>query len=373
MMDTRSLVVYVSMTCAALAGAGCASRPMSFRLTAPGLLLPPDVKDATVSLATLRLPPVSRKVVCAASAHGLLVQRGNRIVVTSAAMNATPAAELFAWTVALEKQGCIAPNTAFRVAEDIIDALPLDLAKRRQLLEGRVDLRAVNSLNVLSPVLKPGTTGPLVSDVTSVTPGAGGAGIEVAVKANPGVIGYEIDWYDVQPKEGGAGYRVVPRSAELHVGGDVQHPAVPSTPRFQFGADASWYELNMMTRVSSNDFDFVLFSAKTSAELQESVASFQRDATAFLKTADPSTYTVLPHGTGINAFMRVKINGVAFDMARGSTVSQAITMAKGDPRAVLARLKVGKLHAGRLFPVVWEAGVDRILSLPLEGGEEIAW
>jgi len=358
---------------------GCAHQPGAFRLTAPGnaaTLIPPDAKDVTVARAAVRVGPIPRKTVCGASPHGLAIQRkwlaGPQVIVTREAMASTNPAELFAWTLGLEKQGCIPPNEAFRLAEEIIDALPLGVAKRLQLVQGRSDLKPGNSLRVVSPVLKPGTSGSL-AEITSVGAGSTPGSLDVEVKANPGVIGDEIDWYDLAAQAAGQGYRIVPRSTEVHIDDKVEHPASPTTKRFEFDAEARWYELYMMTKVSANDFDFVVFSAKTSEELEDSVAAFQKDAAAFLRSADPATYAVLPHGSGINAYIRVKVNGVWTDLPKGNTVRQAVGQAAGDPRTLAARLKVRKPHDGKLYPVEWDRGSDLILGLPLEGGEEIGW
>ena len=350
--------------------AGCAHPPGTFRLN-QAMLIPPAAKDATIVSAKIPVAKPLRKAVCDASPHGLRIQK-NSILVTREAIDATTPAELFAWTTALEKQHCLPPNQAFDIAEEIVDALPLSLVKRSQLLQGRPDLKSFSSLNVIEPIRTPGATDPLISEISSVKPGENNS-IVVELKSSPSVIGYEIDWYDVTAKTAGPGYRVAPRTAETHINGNVEHPATPTTPRFQFGPDASWYELNMMTKVSSNDYDFVLFSARTSAELRTAVDFFEHDATAFLKTADPATYTVLPHGTGINAYIRVAVNGKSFDLPRNKTVEQAITQAGGNPRELLPQLKIRKLHDGKLFPVEWDRTKDAILSLPLEGGEEIVW
>ncbi len=359
--------------------AGCSHPPGAFRLTAPGntvIIVPPDAKDGAIVRAAIRIPPFPRKTLCAPSQHGLIVEHkgpgGARVVVTRDAITATSATELFAWTLALEKQGCIPPNQAFGLAENIVDALPLELIKRQQLLQGRGDLKSVNSLRVVAPVLKPGASGSL-AEITSVSQGASPASVEIGVKANPAVIGYEIDWYDFAAQEVGPGYRIVPRDAEIHVNGNVQHSTTPSTNRFDFGSGARWYELYMMTKVSSNDFDFVVFSARTLDELQASVAAFQRDATVFLRDANPSSYTVLPHGSGINAYIRVRINGTFVDLPKGNTLRQAITQASADPQAVAPKLKIRKLHDGKLYSVEWDRARDQILSLPLDGGEEIEW
>jgi hypothetical protein len=360
---------------------GCTHQPGVFRLTAPAnatTLIPPDVKDTAIARAEIRIGPIPRKTVCDPSTHGLLIQRKGtkgRVIVTREALNATSGPELFSWTVALEKQGCVQSNEAFRLAESIIDALPLDLAKRSQLIQGRSDLKSVNSLRVVAPVLKPGTTYAPPEAIQSTTQGSTPGSINVELKMSPSVIGYEIDWYDFPAQDSGPGYRLIPRRAEIHVGDNVEHPAAPSIGRFEFGPNARWYELYMMTKVSSNDFDFVVFSARTSNELQNRVAEFQKDATKFLQTADPTSYTVLPHGSGINAYMRVKLNGVSIDLPKGNTVRQALAQAAPahDPRLVLPLLRVRKLHDGKLFPVEWDKASDQILSLPLEGGEEINW
>jgi hypothetical protein len=370
----------------ALLTAGCTRQPGTFRLTAPGnvaTLIPPGSKDATVVRAALPIAPVPRKTPCSASPHGLTVDRkwyrGPRVVVTTDALNSTPAAELFNWTAALEKQGCIPANQAFGLAESIIDALPLPLAKRRQLLQGRSDLKSANSLSVVSPVLKPGATGSLAetqsvtqSVTQSITQGETPGSLTVDVKASPSVIGYEIDWYDVQPQADGPGFRIVPRSAEIHTNGNVEHPSAPTVSRFQFAPDARWYELYMMTKVSENDFDFVVSSARNSGELLSHAADFRHDAAGFLRSADPATYTVLPHGSGINAFIRVKVNGVTLDLPRGNTIRQAISQTAGTP-ATSQSLRVFKPHNGKLYPVEWDRATDQIFSLPLEGGEEISW
>jgi len=357
---------------------GCAHRSGEFHLTAPGntaVLITPDSKDVTIARAWLRIGPIPRKTVCPSSPHGLVVRRkwliGPRVIITRDAIGSTTGPELFAWTVALEKQGCIPENGALSLSERVIDALPLDVAKRSQLLQGRGDLTSVNSLRVVSPVYKAGVPGS-AGEITSISPGTNPNSLSVDVTDSQATTGYEIAWYDLFSHEDGhPGYRVVPRSAEVHIDGAVQYPPAPDTKRFQADPQARWHQLFMMTKVSENDFDFIVLSARTSAELLEDVTRFQRDSVEFLRAADPASYTILPHGTGINAYVRIKVNGISTDLPRGNTIRQAIGQAAADPRTLLTRLKVRKLHNGKLYPVDWDRTSDRILSLPLEGGEEI--
>ena len=339
-----------------LLAAGCAHRQGPFRLASPGnriILIPPDDKDLSVTRAALRIGP--------------------RVVVTRDAIGSTTGPELFAWTVELEKQGCIPANGALALSQSVIDTLPLDLAKRSQLLQGRGDLKDFNSLQVVSSIYKGGAPAS-AGEITSISQGGSPNSLGVDLKDTHTATGYEIAWYDLLPREtGDPGYRVLPRSAEVHIDGAVEHPAVPATSRFQSDPQARWHQLFMMTKVSENDFDFVVLSARTSAELQADVIAFQRDSEAFLKAADPVSYTLLPHGTGINAYVRVTINGVSVDLMRGSLVRHALLQESADVRTVLQRLSIRKLHNGKLYPVEFDRKSDQILSLPLEGGEEIDW
>jgi hypothetical protein len=370
---------------------GCAHQPGAFRLvippngaaanTAPGnaaTLIPPDAKDVTATRAALRTGPIPRKTVCPPSPHGLFIQRkwlaSPRVIVTSDTIGTTTGPELFAWTVQLERQGCIPTNEAFQLAENVIDALPLGLAKRSQLLQARADLKSVDSLRLVTPIYKEGTSAG-APEVTSISQGASPNSISVDVKDN-NTIGYEIAWYDLLPESAGPGYRIVPRSTEVHIDGSIQRPSAPAHTRFQADPQARWYQLFMMTKISENDFDFVVLSSRTSAQLHDDVATFQRDSAAFLRSADPASYTVLPHGVGINAYVKVRVNGVVIDLMRGSAVRHALLQAslvKLDPRTVPSTLKVRKLHDGKLYPVRFDRTSDQILSLPLEGGEEIDW
>jgi hypothetical protein len=364
----------------ALCTAGCAHQPGAFRLTTPGttpILVPPGIKDANVAKSVVRIAPIPRKTPCNPSPHGLLVQRKffsrPQVIVAQQALNSATADELFSWTVDLEKQGCIPTNTGLQLAESIIDALPLELPKRAQLLQGRGYLRSVNSLRVVSPIYKPGASTD-AGVITAITQSETNYNLKVDLIDSHSTTGYEIDWYDLLAVPNAPGYRIVLRSAEVHIDDKVEHPVSPSTDRFPSGPNPRWYQLFMMTKVSANDFDFVVVSARSPAELLDDVTNFQSDSTAFLHNADPDSYIAIPHGSGINSYIRIKENGNPVDLMRGSTVSTAIYVATtADAHIALPRLKIRKLHDGKLFPVEWDRASDKILSLPLEGGEELDW
>ena len=54
------------------------------------------------------------------------------------------------------------------LSQSVIDALPLDLAKRSQLLQGRGDLKDFNSLQVVSPIYKGGVPAS-AGEITSIS------------------------------------------------------------------------------------------------------------------------------------------------------------------------------------------------------------
>jgi len=357
----------------------CAPHAGVFRLTVQAnvtTIVPPASKNITATSSALKIASIPRRANCGPSPHGLRIERKgafgrSRVVVTREALEATTADELLLWTVGLEKQDCIPLHEAFRLADNIIDAVPLDVAKRSQLLKARVELTSINSLKVVSPITQAGEAVSL-GEVTSILQGEGQGRLGVDVKAS-NVTGYEIDWYDFVPREAGRGYRIVPRSAEAHIDNRIKRLSAPSGVRFSLNPDARWYQLFMMTKLSGNDFDYVVLSARTPVELQNHGVAFGRDSGGFIRTADPTTYAVLPHGTGINAYIRVRLNDVWTDEARGSTVRQVIGKSASDLRSLLPRLTIQRLHDGNLYPVKWDRSMDKILDLPLEGGEEIKW
>src|SRR6185312_9219311 len=182
------------MTAAALVGAlvsgGCAHPVPAFRLTGP-TMIPPGPKDAAIVRAAVPIPRIPKKTICAASPHGLSIERkgrtGARVVVTREVMDAMTAGELYAWTLDLETAGCLPMNESARLAANIGDALPLNIQKRTQLLQGRSDLTPVNSLRVVAPVVKPGTTlsnGPL-AEIQSVSEGSKPGTLDVDVRTKP--------------------------------------------------------------------------------------------------------------------------------------------------------------------------------------------
>ena len=106
----------------------------------------------------------------------------------------------------------------------------------------------------MSPIYKGGVSAS-AGEITSITRGGGPNSLSVELKDSHATTGYEIAWYDLLPREaGGPGYRVLPRTTEVHIDGAVEHPDAPATSRFQSDPQARWHQLFMMTKVSEKRF-----------------------------------------------------------------------------------------------------------------------
>lgn len=379
MRRRQALLVSATVICSA-----CAHAPNSFRLVQVErntVLVPPGVKDAMVARASVRLTARAGKVECPPSPGGLRIS-GKSLIATREALTATTADELNGWLVSLERKGCLGSGEAFTLTAALIDSLPLELAKRRSLLgasEGIV-LTSVNSLRVVSPVFRPGTPAgatAIADEPAKASQGRNGASVNVEIKANPDLTGYEIAWYDVLQRTDGAGFRIAPRSAEVHIEGKVEKESAPGVDRFALGPDARWFRYFLMTRQSTdrNDYNIVVLSGHTPGDLESRTQAFAKDAAAYLRSADKKSFAAMTPQFGVNPYIRVKLQGVESDLELGSTVRQAIEQSAGRGSAVgvLSRLTVLKPHGGKLSRVEWDRGTQTILNLTLEGGEEIAW
>ena len=282
----------------------------------------------------------------------------------------------------LEKDGCLAQGMASVLTASVVDALPFSLSQRRQLLgdslatSGSVDLTSVNSLRVVSAVFRAGVSGAsAISSGETRTSGDATGGLTLELRANPDLIGYEVAWYDIRAREDHNGFRIVPRSAELHIEGKVEPEPAPKVNQFVFEASARWFRFMVKTRVSRNDYGIVVLSASTASDLEARTAAFSRDATAFLASAKKDSYVAVPREIEVNPNVRVKVNGTATDIPNGDSVRQVIERSAGRGSAALAipHLTILKPYAGTLRRVEWDHKTEDILALTLEGGEEIRW
>jgi hypothetical protein len=362
----------------------CARAPRSFRLvsgTPNAVLIPPGVRGTSLDKASVPVKTSRRKAQCSASPSGLRVQ-GHKVVVSREALLRSTAGEINTWTAQLEEDGCVTPEAAALLPAGIIDALPLELSRRRQLqseplaIRGSVELSSVSSLRVVSPVFRPGAAGLPVAaqQITKLSEGPPNT-INVELRGNPDLTGYEVAWYDVVNRDDGPGLKIVPRSAEVHVDGKAERAAAPRVNHLAVEPDARWMRYFLMTRASQNDYNIVVVTGKTRSELESRTASFRQDAAAYLGSAPKGSYAAMTREIGVNPYLRVTVNGVVTDVPASSSLRQVLEQVGGAGTAARfpKTLTLRKLHRGMPVPVEWDRSQADILELPIEGGEEINW
>jgi hypothetical protein len=301
--------------------------------------------------------------------------------VTREWLGSKTADELAGWAANYDGNGCLPAATAAALPATVVDSLPLDLNRRRQLkspplaTRGSLELTSASSLRVVSPVFRSaGPSTALGQRVARVSEGPRNT-INVELEANEELAGYEVAWYDVKARDDGSGLTIVPRSAEVHLGDKVEKTLAPRVNHLYLNPDARWLRYFVMTRAAENNYNIVVLTGPTPAELERRSTAFRNDASAWMAAAPTGSYASMTREVGVNPFLRVSIQGSPADIPAGSSLAQAIEHVTGAGTAAKARatLSLRKLHRGKLVPVDWDRKSLEILELAIEGGEEISW
>ena len=353
----------------ALLSSACVHKPVfdTYRLRGP-LLVPPGVPGPEVVRRSLVSGMAPGKGSCAAEAP-MLQRRGKRLVVTvdrESLLQKKQPGWLSHWTMQAEAHGCIAQGEGIRLANLIVDSVPLESQAAFRLLHandvqsGYVELGAENRLEVRSPIGR----GPV--DTAAVT--GAGAQLTVDLKA-PALAGFEIAWYALRPAPGRDGFRFEPLYADRTTRNGTEHLAAPTVNYFQFPPRAAFFRLFYKT--SDNGVTAIVVSGVTREDLDRRTAALGSGATA-CEHAD-GLCMVLPQRVGVNPFLVVTVNEKELTVPLSGTVRSAIQAAGGSPETVLPTLTVSRLYAGQLRPVEFDRATPNILNLKLSGGEHLAW
>lgn len=368
---------FIPTAAVALALAGCAG-PASYRY-ANHILIPPGVKSAAVSQRTVTVPvPAS----CSASEDGLVMERRGRairVTVKTAPLLAHPPGWLSSWGTSLEKRGCLHIGDGGVLAARVVEVVPLDpraafnLVHPSVLTAGYVDVGPEHRLKVVGPIMREGAP-PGASAIAS--PSAQVAGndgkLTVTLRTSKDFLGYETAWFGIQPLAGRPGARIVLLSVEDNVGGKLTHPTKPQLDYFQFPADAAFYRLFYLTRISKADHDIAVLAAPTQAELEELTQRFAADPEICGMIA--GRCILIPRESAVVPHIVVTAAGSEIPVVTGGTVRDALKAAGvTTPVSILPTLGVQRRYAGRLVPVLFNRSQPEILDLPLNGGEVIRW
>jgi len=354
---------------------GCAVR-QTYRLIAQGggrVLIPPGVSKPDVGQRTFTAGIAAGRGSCAPAEGAIAIQPRHgrvRVTVTRDPLLKQPAGWLSAFAAQAESQGCIAPGEGLKLAERIVESLPLDPRAAWRLLHaddrqtGYVDLGPETRLQVVSPILREGAPpdAPIL-DTSSLTDE--GNRLTLTLKSTPNLVGYETAWYAIQPKAGQIGFAIAPLSAEKHIQGKVEPAAAPATNYLKFEPRAAYYRL--FYKADQGEVVEVVLAAATRAELDRQTRTFSSDP-ALCAQVPTQACVVIPKRVALNPFLAITVNGSETTVPVGATVRAATHLERVPPD-----LKVYKLYAGKPVPVEFDRASPEILGLVLSGGEQISW
>jgi len=375
---TRKRLSSEAILLALLGTAGCAPhrQPMTYRLvkTDTGqVLVPPRVLNPDLAQRTFRSDVTAGSGKCPSS-PGLPTIRTHDdridVTVTREMFLRQPVGWLSEWTANLESQGCIAPGTGPKVAEQIAAALPLDMNQAIRLLySDQLDITPQMRIQVVSPILREGASlnDPILQQETT----GNGNSITVAIKSTANLLGYETAMYTVQPKAGGMGVSIAPLYSDRHIGDTTERRPEAATNYFRFPSNAAFYRV--FYEAEQTKYAALVIAASTRTELDRRTKILEAGAASCEKLNNELCVAV-PKQVAINGLVPVSINGDQIWLAWGTNVGAAVR-ATGfrDANLVLPKLAVYKPHYGKLVAVEFDRASPAILSLTLTGGEDISW
>lgn len=361
--------------------AACAPRHSSvYRLTGD-VLIPPHVRDASVSTATLKVRTTApRQAKCTGAENGLAIDRHRHTLLLSTDRDAlikNPPGWLSTWAAKYGERECVSAAEAFWLPSRIAEALPLNPATARTLIygdpkTGRLDLSPAIRIRVISPILR-ATAPPGASALTAVQTSGDGHTLNLTVKSSPDLLGYESAWYALKPRKAGPALTIEPISAQANVGKQVVDEGAPRRNYFTFSPVASYFRLFFLTRVSRADHDIAVLGARTPTELERLTERFEANPDTC--AAEPAgTCVLIPAEVAVLPHVTVSVNGDTSTIWAGATLADVVRLrGVADPKTVLPTLTVRRPYGRGLMPVQFDRTEGAILRLPLIGGEDMRW
>jgi hypothetical protein len=359
-----------------LLAAGCAVRKrayQTYRLVTGPLLIPPGVGAADVQMRVFTSQVAAGPARCPSANDVVTVEvrrKKLKVTVRKDALAAQKPGWLSEWAGRMEAQGCVASGEGMRLADEVVEAVPLHpMTAFRLRYASEVELGPQIRIQVVSPILRDGTKPEELLTATETK--AAGAGLVVDAKASDNLLGFETAWYSVLWKTGLDGFRIEPISAERHIKGQTEQRAQPEKNYFRFPDDARFYRL--FYKEEQTEFTALMVAGVTRTELDERTVSLATGRASCL-TVKAGWCVAIPKALAVNLFLPVMVHGKEVMVQWGANVGEAIRES-GERRAesVLPSLTVSKPYGGRPAPVEFDRNGNAILGLVLVGGETINW
>jgi len=348
----------------------------TYRLVASGanpVLVPPGVATPDLAQRTLKANVPAGRRKCSPSTEPIAFKtsgRRIRITVTREALLRQPAGWLTEWTADLESQGCLAPGTGPKLAEQIAQAVPLDLNRGFQLLHSnQLDITSQMNIQVVSPILREGvgTDTPLAETVET---SGKGTSLSVRLSSTANLLGYETASYAVRVKPSGIGLSIVPLYADRHIGAQTERRASPAQDYFQFPSDAAFYRV--FYEAQETEYAAIIVAARTLVDLEQRSKILGMD-TASCKKLNNELCVAVPKQVAINGLVPVTVNGAQTLVAWGTNIGGVLRAAGERESNAMPRLQVHKTYNGKLVSVEFDRANSAVLNLIVSGGEVLSW
>lgn len=357
----------------ALLAAGCATRrPSTYRLVSAGasqVLIPPGVAKPDVTQRTFNANVAAGHGQCPST----IQTSGKRIRVTVSrdTLLQQPVGWLNEWAAGLESQGCIAAGTSQKLAEQIAQALLLEIDQAFHLLHSsQIDITSQMRIQVVSPILREGVS-PDSPILESVETSGRGNSLTVGIKSSANLLGYETALYTVQTKAGGIGVSIVPLYADRHIGAETERRPTPATNYFQFTGNAAFYRV--FYEAQQTEFAAIIVAAPTRAELERRTKILATGTASCEKLSDELCFAV-PKQVAINGLVPVTINGSQTFVTWGTNIGGLLREAhERQANLLLPRLAVYKSYNDKPVAVEFDHANAAIFNLIVSGGEVISW
>jgi len=361
-------------------GTGCAihKAPIhSYRLVPAAVnpvLIPPGVASPDVAQRTFNANVAAGRGQCPSTGGPIAIQTRRkriRVTVTRELLLQEPIGWLNEWTADLESQGCIAPGTSPKLAEQIAEALPLDIDQAFHLLHSnQIDITSQMRIQVVSPIVREGVAPNSPIPESAETSGKGNS-ITVNIKSSASLLGYETVSYTVQTKSNGIGLSIVPLYADRHIGDETERRPEPATNYFQFPADAAFYRV--FYEAQQTEYAAIIIAARSRAELERRTKILGAGIASCDKLNNELCVAV-PKQVAINGLVPVTVNGSQTFVTWGTNIGGAIRAA-GERQAnlLLPKLAIYKLYNGKPVGVEFDHANPAIFNVIVSGGEVISW
>jgi hypothetical protein len=365
---------------------GCAQRRPAFqnwqfvRQHATHILVPPDITAPDLVERAFRVDIAKSCTRFPLSAGVINIEgRGKhaQLTVRRSGLENKPTGWLRAWASQLEDHGCVAPGGGFKLAERVVESVPLEpnvafgLLYANDTQSGAVDVDPQTRLRVLSPFWREAGLGLMASGPHTVT--GSGYTLTVTGKSTDNLLCYESTIYAVKPKAARGGYGIAPLYTDRNIAGTTERRPTPAVNYFQFPSEAGFYRLYYESW--RNDFTALVIAARTPAELDQGTKKLEtRGDSVSCQELSGEMCVTIPKDVAVTPLISVTINGTEALVSRGTTIFNAIRVSgESQPNSILSSLSVYKPWNGRLIAITFDHADAGILDLVLRGDEMISW